>query len=34
MRFYDPAVGPTVEEQPGAVDFLVLATVAATSGGG
>src|SRR5258705_185423 len=33
MRFYDPATGPTVEERPGAVEFLVLATVAATSGG-
>jgi hypothetical protein len=34
FRFYDPAVGPGVDERPGAVEFLVLATVAATSGGG
>jgi hypothetical protein len=34
LRSYDPGAGPAVTEQPGAVDFLVLATVAATSGGG
>ncbi|MEU5641240.1 hypothetical protein [Streptomyces milbemycinicus] len=35
MRLYDPLVTPAkVVEQPGAVDFLVLATVAATNGGG
>ncbi|MFD5095646.1 hypothetical protein ACFWMR_33945 [Amycolatopsis thailandensis] len=35
LRFYDPAAGSTtVKERSGAVDFLVLATVAATSGGG
>ncbi|MBE1493305.1 hypothetical protein H4696_000405 [Amycolatopsis lexingtonensis] len=34
LRSYDPGVGPTVTETPGSVDFLVLATVAATSGGG
>ncbi|MGW0809030.1 hypothetical protein [Nonomuraea sp. NPDC002799] len=35
MRFYDPARDPKeVVEQPGTVDFLVLATVAATNGGG
>jgi len=35
MRFYDPAaVSPVVVERPGAVDFLVLATVAAAKGGG
>jgi hypothetical protein len=35
MRFYDPVGNPAeVVEQPGAVDFLVLATVAATNGGG
>lgn len=33
MRFYDPAAGPEVREEPGVVDFLVLAT-AATNGGG
>ncbi|MEV3987781.1 hypothetical protein AB0J57_02620 [Streptomyces sp. NPDC049837] len=34
-RFYDPlAIPPAVVERPGAVDFLVLATVAATNGGG
>lgn len=34
-RFYDPVgTSPKVVERPGAVDFLVLATVAATSGGG
>lgn len=35
IRFYDLTVTPPqVSEQPGAVDFLVLATVAATNGGG
>jgi len=35
IRCYDPIVDPTeVVERPGAVDFLVLASVAATSGGG
>jgi hypothetical protein len=34
LRVYDPGAGSTITEQPGAVDFLVLATVAATSGGG
>ncbi|MEU0791160.1 hypothetical protein ABZ342_13920 [Amycolatopsis sp. NPDC005961] len=34
LRSYDPGAGPAVTERPGAVDFLVLATVAATSGGG
>jgi hypothetical protein len=35
IRRYDPAASsPQVSEQPGVVDFLVLATVAATSGGG
>ncbi|MGW4523934.1 hypothetical protein [Amycolatopsis sp. NPDC004378] len=35
LRFYDPAATPAaVTEEPGSVDFLVLATVAATSGGG
>jgi hypothetical protein len=34
-KVFDPtATSPTVVDQPGAVDFLVLATVAATSGGG
>lgn len=34
LRFYDPIGDPTkVLEQPGVVDFLVLATVAATGGG-
>ncbi|GLY40036.1 hypothetical protein Amsp01_060590 [Amycolatopsis sp. NBRC 101858] len=34
LRSYDPGTGPAVTERPGSVDFLVLATVAATSGGG
>ncbi|MET7903275.1 hypothetical protein [Streptomyces sp. NPDC005336] len=35
VRRYDPLDAPAeVVEQPGAVDFLVLATVAATNGGG
>jgi hypothetical protein len=34
LRSYDPGAGPAVTERPGAVDFLVLATVSATSGGG
>jgi hypothetical protein len=34
LRSYDPGAGPAVVERSGAVDFLVLATVAATSGGG
>ncbi|MFG3510741.1 hypothetical protein ACGF5F_35175 [Streptomyces sp. NPDC047821] len=35
QRLYDPlAIPVTVVERPGAVDFLVLATVAATNGGG
>ena len=34
LRFYDPAAGTSVSEKSGSVDFLVLATVAATSGGG
>ncbi|RSD15374.1 hypothetical protein [Amycolatopsis eburnea] len=34
LRSYDPGVGPAVTETAGSVDFLVLATVAATSGGG
>ncbi|GAA2365578.1 hypothetical protein [Streptomyces cuspidosporus] len=35
VRLYDPLATPAkVVEQPGAVDFLVLATVAATNGGG
>ncbi|MFI6638403.1 hypothetical protein [Streptomyces sp. NPDC050504] len=35
VRLYDPLKAPeVVVEQPGAVDFLVLATVAATNGGG
>ncbi|WP_410636485.1 hypothetical protein [Amycolatopsis sp. cmx-4-83] len=34
LRSYDPGVGPAVTEASGSVDFLVLATVAATSGGG
>jgi len=35
LRRFDPAVSPPeVSEQPGTVDFLVLATVAATNGGG
>ncbi|MFI1018325.1 hypothetical protein [Streptomyces sp. NPDC020965] len=35
VRLFDPlATGATVVEQPGAVDFLVLATVAATKGDG
>jgi len=35
VRFYDPnGAPPVVVERPGAVDFLVLATVAATNGGG
>jgi hypothetical protein len=34
IRVFDPTASTvTVAEQPGAVDFLVLATVAATSGG-
>lgn len=34
-RLYDPlAIPPAVVERPGAVDFLVLATVAPTNGGG
>ncbi|MEU3821314.1 hypothetical protein AB0E74_17120 [Streptomyces sp. NPDC030392] len=34
-RLYDPLAAPAeVVERPGAVDFLVLATVAATNGGG
>lgn len=35
LRVFDPAVSPSeVSEHPGTVDFLVLATVAATNGGG
>ncbi|MGW5720006.1 hypothetical protein ACWEVP_27830 [Amycolatopsis sp. NPDC003865] len=35
IRVYDPTAAPAqVFEQPGVVDFLVLATVAATGGGG
>lgn len=35
MRFYDPIIEPAdVRDRPGVVDFLVLATVAATNGGG
>ncbi|MFD5391587.1 hypothetical protein ACFWMG_43065 [Streptomyces sp. NPDC127074] len=35
VRLYDPLkAAPEVVEQPGAVDFLVLATVAPTNGGG
>jgi hypothetical protein len=35
IRLYDPAASsPQVSEQPGVVDFLVLATVVATGGGG
>ncbi|MFI9455212.1 hypothetical protein [Amycolatopsis sp. NPDC052450] len=35
MRLFDPTASPPeVFDQPGAVDFLVLATVAATNGGG
>jgi hypothetical protein len=35
IRAYDPLMTPeSVAEHPGAVDFLVLATVAATNGGG
>ena len=34
LRTYDPAAGAAITERPGSVDFLVLATVAATSGGG
>jgi hypothetical protein len=35
LRVFDPAVSQTeVSDRPGAVDFLVLATVAATNGGG
>jgi hypothetical protein len=34
-RFYDPITAPeVVVDRPGVVDFLVLATVAATNGGG
>ncbi|EFL29135.1 hypothetical protein SSOG_08849 [Streptomyces himastatinicus ATCC 53653] len=35
VRLYDPLANPaTVVDQPGAVDFLVVATVAPTNGGG
>jgi hypothetical protein len=35
IRFYDPIIQPAeVVERPGSVEFLVLATVAATDGGG
>lgn len=35
MRSYDPTVAqPVVTESPGAVDYLVLATIPATNGGG
>ncbi|GDY49625.1 hypothetical protein SVIO_002480 [Streptomyces violaceusniger] len=35
VRVYDPVAAPgEVVDQPGAADFLVVATVAATNGGG
>lgn len=34
LRFFDPAAGTDVDEAPGSVDFLVLATVAAAGGRG